>query len=239
MHGRQRRHGDGQAGQPQIRSGTVTAIETQRHDPNRYNVFIEGEFSFGIRTRVLLDSGIAIGDSVTAEQVEEIVLQEQITEALNAAYRLLAQRARSEREVRDRLRQRGMERAVIDLVIAQLRDLHYLDDQEFARIWVDNRQTHRPRSRRLLVQELRQKGVDRAIVDGTLDETHIDEVEVATKVGRQRLKNLAGLPEDQQREKLTGFLGRKGFDFQTVKRALNRIFEARDSDDDWTVDESC
>jgi regulatory protein len=224
MHRRSLRLRDPQAGPTEFRSGTVTAIEAQRRDPNRYNIFIDGDFYIGIRSDVLLDSGIAVGDSLSAQKVEEIVRREQIAGGLDVAYRLIAQRARSEREVRDRLRQRGADREVIELVLDRLRELRYLDDQEFARTWVDNRQTHHPRSRRLLEQELRQKGIDRSTVDQILDETPFDEVEVATEVGRQRLRKLAGLPEDQQREKLTGFLGRKGFDFQTVKQVLNRLF---------------
>ncbi|GAC70830.1 regulatory protein RecX [Gordonia soli] len=90
--------------------------------------------------------------------------------AWDAALRLLGVRARSRQEMRDRLTKKGFEPAVVDDVMTRLDRSQLLDDDDFATEWVRSRHMHSGRGRVALRQELRQKGVDSAIIENALEE---------------------------------------------------------------------
>src|SRR5439155_26343498 len=85
--------------------------------------------------------------------------------ALQAALRFIESRPRSAAEIRERLRRKAFEPNAIEAAIGRLSDLGLVDDAAFARFWIENRQTCRPRGASALREELRRKGVDRAVVD--------------------------------------------------------------------------
>ena len=89
---------------------------------------------------------------------------------LDAAARFLEARPRSVHEVRHKLTTMGYRAALVDEVVVRLTDLRYLDDEAFARAWVESRDRARPRGEHALRRELQLKGVDRALVDEVLDQ---------------------------------------------------------------------
>src|SRR5262245_43771008 len=156
-------------------SGTITKITAQERNPNRVNVYLDGEFAFGIGLDAAASQQLDVGLELTKSRVDEIKVADEIGRATESALGLLARRPRSVREIRDRLRQKGYGPATIDRAIEKLEGWNYVDDNEFARYWVENRSTHKPRGHRLLEQELRQKGVDRELVKEAIAEAEIDE----------------------------------------------------------------
>jgi regulatory protein len=84
------------------------------------------------------------------------------------ALRLLSYRPRSIREITQRLTKTNADTHTINRVINNLIDQNMLNDQEFARWWVDQRIKFRPRGNYALTQELVQKGIDREIIDSVL-----------------------------------------------------------------------
>ena len=117
---------------------------------------------------------------------------------MSVALRYLTARPRSERELRDRLRQRKVGEMVIDRTVEQLRARGLLDDFTFAQYWVDQRVTFRPRSRRMLEMELRRKGVDgTAIEDATLDMDDEAEAYRAASAGRDPFPSMTSTPSSK------------------------------------------
>lgn len=89
---------------------------------------------------------------------------------LDAAARFLEVRPRSIDEVRRRLREAGYRPELVDGAIERLADLGMLDDEAFARAWVESRDRSRPRGERALRTELRRKGVSATIAAAVLGE---------------------------------------------------------------------
>lgn len=89
---------------------------------------------------------------------------------LEAALRFLESRPRSIGEVRRRLDGSGYRTDLVEGAIARLTDLGVLDDEAFARAWIESRDRARPRGERALRAELRQKGIDPATVDAVLED---------------------------------------------------------------------
>ncbi len=104
------------------------------------------------------------------ERRERRAAVEDVDEVLNAAARFLEARQRSVAEVRRRLTGAGYRSDLVDAAIARMGELGYLDDDAFARAWVESRDRARPRGEHALRRELQLKGVDNAIIGGVLDE---------------------------------------------------------------------
>ncbi|HET8521929.1 MAG TPA: RecX family transcriptional regulator [Thermomicrobiales bacterium] len=217
---------------PEPRAGQITRLSPQTHDPDRLNVELDGEFAFGIGAELAEATGLAAGMNLTVEQVKELLARDQVGKAIEAAIRLLTRRPRSEREIRQRLRQKGFDAPAIDAAIARLEDWRYLDDADFARFWVENRESHKPRGRRLLEQELRQKGIDRDLITETIDAAELDERAAALDLGRAKLRTYGGLDTMTTRRRLGSYLARRGYDFSVVRATLDQLLGEDDVADE-------
>ncbi|HEU5430834.1 MAG TPA: RecX family transcriptional regulator, partial [Thermomicrobiales bacterium] len=221
-----RRGGFGGRAQPEAsersapKPGVVTDLAAQAHDRERLNVAIDGAFAFGVDREVALADGLRIGQELDAGRIAALLLADEAARATAAALAFLGYRPRTEREVRDRLRERGFAPETVDAVVARLHGWRYLDDVGFARAWVDRRVEHHPRGRRLLEQELRRKGIDRELARDTLDESDLNEIAAATELARKRAAAYAGDDPATARRRLGGYLQRRGFAYDAVRAAL-------------------
>jgi regulatory protein len=211
----------------------VTAIEQQQRDPERVSVSLDGVFAFGLPTMVAVQEGLRVGDLLSDGQIARLRALDEQAKAVNAAMNLLASRPRSVREVRDRLKRKGFPAETIDAAVAKLEGWRYVDDEAFARYWVENREANKPRGRRLLEQELRLKGVDRETIRQTIDETELDEGSAALHLGRTKLRTYGNLDPPVARRRLGAFLIRRGYGYDVVKPVLEQLF-GDDVDDDST-----
>ncbi len=205
------------------RSGRITALRPTRRDPNRISVDLDGTFAFALPAQLVIDEGIEIGDALDEARVAALLAADQAARATEAALVFLGYRPRSEREVRDRLRRGGYEQEAIDHVISRLTDWRYLDDEDFARRWVENRATHRPRGKRLLQQELRNKGIDSETAREVIDEAGLDEKTDAEEIARRRLPAYAGDDPAAIRRRLSSYLARRGYGYDVIRVALERV----------------
>lgn len=213
---------------PEFHAGTVTRITTQPRAKGRYAVEIDGRAGMTLAEEVLLRSGLTVGDNLDEAAVASLLAADEVARATEAALAFVAYRPRSEREVRDRLRRSGYGQEAIDHAIARLHDWHYLDDADFAQRWVENRSTHRPRGRRLLQQELRRKGIDGETARAAIDEAELDEAAAAEALARSRLAAYAGEEPAIVRRRLGAYLARRGYDYDIVRAALERVLEEPD-----------
>jgi regulatory protein len=204
-------------------SGTITKIVSQEHNPDRLNVFLDEVFAFGIGIDAAASQQLEVGLELTPERVAEIKIADEIGRATESALGLLAHRPRSVREITDRLRRKGYEQVTIDRAIEKLEGWGYIDDTEFARFWVENRASHKPRGHRLLEQELRQKGVDRELVKEVIAEAEIDEGTAALDLARAKLPSYKHDDPQTARRKLVGYLQRRGFDYDVIKPAIDQV----------------
>jgi regulatory protein len=206
-----------------VEPGTVTSIEPQKHATTRYSIFLDGEFAFGVGRDLLLASGIAKGSFLDQEQLDAILAKDEIDRAVTVAMRALDQRMQSGKELRTRLQRKGFEALTIDAALQRLSDYGYLNDERFAELWIENRLAHRPRGKRMLEQELRQKGIDREIVQETVAGMEIDDRAAALALANKRLNSVRNQPPDEQKKKLTGILARRGFDYGTIRATLEAV----------------
>jgi regulatory protein len=149
---------------------------------------------------------------------------------LAAALRFLEARPRSIDEVRRRLLTHGYRAELVEGSLDRLIDLGILDDEAFARTWVESRDRARPRGARALRSELARKGIDRAVTDGILDEREAERPDADAEAAR---RVLAGYDSTRarvadprvRRQRAYALLARNGFDSETAIAALTRLAE--------------
>jgi regulatory protein len=215
-----------------VRAGRVTALRPTKRGPDRIAVDLDGSFAFALPATLVADERIDVGDTLDSDRVSALLAAEQASRATEAALVFLSYRPRSEKEVRDRLRRGGFEQDAIEHAIARLHEWRYLDDADFARRWVENRSTHRPRGRRLLQQELRHKGIAGDTARDAIDDADLDEIGAAEALARRRLPAYAGDEPAAIRRRLGAYLARRGYGYDVIRIALDRALgEAEGLDD--------
>ena len=220
------------------RGGTITDLAPQARDPERVNVYLDGAFAFGLPRDLAMTEGLAIGDVLDESRVAALLAADEAARATSASLAFLAYRPRSEREVRDRLRQKGYGPEAIEAAIARLIDWRYLNDADFARLWVENRATHQPRGQRRLEQELRHKGIDREVVREAIAAAELDEEAAALELARAKLGAYAKLEPVVARRRLGGFLARRGYGFEVIRPVLDRLLGEAAEDEEVDSDRS-
>ena len=149
-----------------------------------------------------------------------------LQDCLNAVYRYLSYRPRSEGEIRQWLRRRGFAGETTETVMARLREQNLSDDFAFARFWKDNRLSFRPKSKRLIEKELRDKRVATEIIEQVTE--GIDDEQIAYELGSRRMHSLARLEYRDFYRRLASYLAYRGFGYEVIKRTAALLWRERE-----------
>ena len=198
----------------------ITAISAQKHKPNRVNIFLDGEFAFGLAR--ITAAWLKTGDVLSEEKIEKLQVEDTRERAYQQALLYLSYRARSEKEIRQNLRKHEIPETIIEETLERLKNSRLADDNQFAQMWVENRNTFRPRSKRALEIELRQKGLNTEAIQASLSD--VDEETLAYEAGLKRAARFKGQEWSEFRKKLSEFLARRGFSYSIAASTVSRIW---------------
>ena len=219
----------------------ITNIKQQKRK-NRFNIYVNEKFSFALSAEALVKTGLSVGQEISKRDIEILRHRDIESKLYNQALRFLSYRPRSKKEVKDYLNKRLAARTTrrrgrdigntdcadtINKIIRKLKQQDLINDEEFARWWIEQRQAFRPKGIYALKQELKQKGVSREIIDSLLI-THYslsNERASASKITEKKLDKLKKLSHREKKEKLSAFLLRRGFSYQTIKLVLDEILQ--------------
>jgi regulatory protein len=208
-------------------AGKVTALKYQKKNRNRVSVYLDGRFAFGLPDVVAVK--LKTGQHLSDADIERLQREGSAEAAYSRSLDYLSYRPRSRAEIETYLQKRGFSEDEIEAVVARLERAGLLDDEAFARFWVENREQFRPRGLRALRYELRNKGVSDQII-----ERAVAEVDVADSAYRSASKKARQLGEvDQQTfyRKLVEYLGRRGFDYEVAREVTDRHWAELQADD--------
>ena len=204
----------------------ITAILVQKNSPNRLNIYLDGEFAFGLAR--ITAAWLKVGDELSDEKIDKLQNEDARERAYQQSMLFLSYRARSEKEIRQNLRKHEVAEEVIEETLERLRKAGLADDNDFARAWVENRNTFRPRSKKALTLELRQKGLDDEAIQASLSD--VDEESLAYETGLKRAVRFKGLERSEFRKKLGEFLARRGFSYSVVASVVSKIWNETHAD---------
>ena len=195
----------------------ITAIKQQVKRNDRYSLYVDAKYSFSLSESELLQKNLRVGQEISQSDLEKLKNDAVLDKAYDRAINLLSIRPRSEWELRTYLKRKEMEPETVDSVIQRLSERKYIDDEAFARRWVESRRLLKPTSKRRLSQELRQKRVEDHIVKRVLEEDETDEREQLTELIRKKRQQ----SRYQDKMKLMQYLSRQGYSYDDIKSALS------------------
>jgi len=201
----------------------ITAIKAQKHNRQRVNIYLDGEFAFGISRFVA--AWLKPGRKLSEADIVKLQEDDTYEIAFQKALQFIHHRPRSIEETRRRLIEKGFNEDVVETTLKKLIDRKWLDDLDFAHQWIENRNTFRPRSNKLLTYELRLKGVSDDNITQALELYGGDENQLAFQAGIRKARRFAGEARPDFFKKVGGYLTRRGFHYGIVKPALERLWE--------------
>ena len=212
----------------------VTSLSSQVRNPDRVNVSIDGKYRFSLDVSQITDLNVRVGRELENDEVAELEIESQFGKLYARALEYCLMRPHSVREVRDYLRRKtiatryksrsgelrerlGYSPALVPRVLKKLQHKRYLDDEQFARWWFENRNVGKGTSLRKLKVELRSKGVEPDIVERIIAENLRDD---ATELQKLIAKKRSRYADDQ---KLAQYLLRQGFRYDDIRLAIGLV----------------
>ncbi|MCX5696205.1 MAG: regulatory protein RecX [Candidatus Omnitrophica bacterium] len=148
---------------------------------------------------------------------------ESFDKARDYAFLLLKFRLRSVNELVGRLKLKKIPEETIKEVVSFLKEKRFIDDNIFARAWINSR-LKRPLGLRRIKQELRQKGVDKEIIEAeTAKVKDYSEVETVLDLAKGRLSRLKGIDQISAKRRVYAYLARRGFSPEVIIDTLNQL----------------
>lgn len=212
----------------------ITALTRQKRNRGRINVYLDGNFAFGLEH--IVAAWLRVGQEISDEKILKLQQEDCFEVAYKRAVNFLSYRPRTEYEIKLNLRKHKVDQDIQGKVIDRLQRGNLIDDARFAETWIENRSEHRPRSRRMLASELRKRGVEIQVIDNALKE--IDDNELAYRAATKQSRKFQHLEKEVYRKKMFGFLSRRGFNYSDSLDAVNQTWnEVRKSRKNLTTED--
>jgi len=226
----------------------ITSIEPQKtlrlRSGRRFNIFLDGIFAFSADEDLIVEYRLTMGKEIDKPQLEKLLFEAEVGKLMERMYRLFSIRQRSEREVRNYFRVKNAELKIkdkesvsdlaIDLLIQKLKQKGLINDEQFAKAWVEARRKSKNKGKIALQTELFQKGIDRETIANLLaEQTAAGEQALAQQALEKKLKSWKSLPILEFKKKAYAFLLRRGFEYSIVREIVEKISKKIYNMDAW------
>lgn len=196
----------------------ISKIEPQKKNKKRCSIFIDGEFKFGLTKEIVLQYGLHEGVAITDQEIDEILHHAEKAKIMNRAFKILHYRERAVRELRDRLIRIGYDNLLVDEVIDELITDKTLDDERFAKAFVNDYTSLKPKGNRFIYNELIKKGIPKEIISKLISERN--EKDLIKNFIQKKLKVL-NKNNPKERQKIIRRLLNHGFTTESVYEVIN------------------
>jgi regulatory protein len=211
----------------------ITSLSVQVRNKNRINVSVDGKYRFSLEVAQIADLGLRIGKEYSEDELVSLEQESLYGKLYAQALEYALIRPRSAREMKDYFykknrsrmvrsaktgevyQKEGISQQITDRVFERLVKRGYVNDESFAKFWVENRQTTKGISQRKLTSELFAKGISQSIIDNVLKTSERNDQSELEKI----ITKKASRYDDPQ--KLMAYLARLGFSYDDIKTALN------------------
>ncbi len=202
----------------------ITDICPQKKDAFRFSIFINEKFAFGVSHSTYEEFQITKGNEISREIINEILIFEDFIKAKIDALNFIAKKMRSEWEIHIRLLKKGHSLEIIKKIILDFQDRKYLDDKEYAEVYVRDFINLKKEGVYKIRKNLQQKHIKREFVENAI-EKYIDrdrQVEIAHQLAIKKMIYIQS--KGKKKEKIYRFLSQKGFEGSVVSQVISDVF---------------
>ncbi len=191
----------------------------------RYTVEFDDGSSMFARAKDIKKLDIAPGTETDAEELVKQLRPLQLDDAYEDALTILDYSMKTSRQMRDKLRSKGYLDDVIDAVVQRLEASKLLDDEYVARRLMEN-MTSSGRGKLALRQKLRQKGISEEIEQSVMEDVSSEDQDAAClEAARKLFRKYASLEPREQKQKLSRALASRGFGWDSVSYAIEKLIQ--------------
>ena len=195
----------------------ITKLEKQKNK-DKLNLFINGEFYCGILREIAIINNFFVGKKLEKTELDAAILEGQSKQAFSKAADYLSVRPHTRQELKLKLVKKEFPVEAIQKALDKLQEYGYLDDEKFAQMFIEQ---NSKLSKKMIINKLAAKGIFAVTAQKYLQDVPIDqEMQAACNQVEKYLKNK---DINDCRDKLYAFLFRKGFDFDTIKKAVKLV----------------
>lgn len=201
----------------------ITKIEPQKQG-ERVNIYLNGIFAFGLMAEVQYKYGLTEGMSIDENYIRKVLMDEEQSKSNNCALHFLSYRQRTEKEIVDKLKEKGFEDKVIDNTLIYLKNYGLIDDMEFAKSFMKDKINLNKQGPKRIKYELYKKGISQEIINEVLTEDD-NEYNRALELAKRKLSSYKKDDKNAIYRKLGGFLQRKGYSYDCIHSVLRELIK--------------
>ena len=202
----------------------ITSIKPQENN-SRVNIYLDGKFGFGLDLENFVLLGLKVEQELSDEEIENITQKGEFQKFYNKLLDFATRRPRSEKEIIDWYYRKKVPKKLQTSLLQKLAKFGFLDDEAFAKWWVEQRLQFKFKSKKELEYELKSKGIDKDVINRVIDESleSGSEEKTAMSLLEKKLYRWEKLDKITKKRKMSEFLARKGFSWDTVNKAVKKL----------------
>jgi regulatory protein len=204
----------------------ITQLVASKRKPERVNIYADSEFLLQVHCDLVAQYQLAKGSVITNELLAQLSDNKRLMYLKQRAISFVSFKPRTEFQVRERFKKMECTADEIELCVEFLYEFGYLNDEQYANMYVSDMLLRKAVSPTKLANELRKRGIreeyfNRAIMNGF---PHDEIEQIAKKAAEKKLRSVTYKPLDKQKNSVRDYLLRQGFSFDIIKKILNQIF---------------
>lgn len=215
----------------------ITSVEPQKKNSKRFNIFLDGKFTFGADEDLVVNFRLLPGKEIDQELLEKLIFEAEIGKLMERMYGLFSIRQRSEKEILDYLKRLSFKRKikgdeeisdlVKDLLIERLKKKSLVNDVQFAADWVRARRISRKKGNIAIRAELFNKGIDKAVIEEAFSSQSLalSQEDIAMDALEKKVRLWQNLSKLEFKQKAFSFLMRKGFEYEVSRIVVEKFIQ--------------
>lgn len=209
----------------------ITKIELQKRNKEKANIHIDGKYAFPITVNGLLECGLKEGSEISTDDIEKIRGEDEPSLATMEALNIISYSMKTERELRQKLRDKKYSDAAIEHAIQKAKKYGFIDDSSYVTSYIQSKAMPNGWGEQKIISMLLKKGVDMQLVKDKIAECYSEEdmEDNAMNVARKYYAKLKGEDSRKNKQKLYGHLISKGFKYDIASSVCRKLF----NDDDY------
>ena len=196
----------------------ITTLKIQSRDKERCNLYLDGEFAFGISVESVYKYGLKVGQDLTKDKIDELLVEDELKIAYNKALNYATKGLKTYSQVKTNLEKKEYSIKTINTVLEKLKSIGVIDDVEYAKRYIES--VCKTQGKKLIEYKLRQKGVKKSDIDYAFSCLELDLKESAYSVLNKRMKTKQKTKEELS--KAYKYLVGRGFSYEEVTSAVNK-----------------
>ena len=202
----------------------ITKVEIQKKNKNRYSLYFNEEYAFGVEEETLIKFGLFKGSELTNQEIKQIQKEDEKNRAVSLALRYVARQLRTEKEVKQKLLKEEISEETIIEAIERLKEMGYLNDGFYAEAFTNTTKAVSRKGPKVVEMELKKKGVTTEKIDAALDSYSLDEqVSNALEIAQKYINRQNAVSEKIARQKVHVFLMQNGFGSEVIQLVTQEL----------------